>query len=153
MFTQTLLLVSLVIFWYMLALFIVALIRRDNSVADVGWGIGFVLAAFATLWWQQPSGLLPVLATVLVSIWAARLSVHIMMRNWGRGEDWRYAQTRALWGQWFVLRSFVQVFLLQGFLLVVVSLPMLWMNTFGGHIGWIALVGALVWLGRKLLRR
>ena len=23
---------------------------------------------------------------------------------------------------------------------------MLWMNTFGGHIGWIALVGALVWL-------
>ncbi|MEK7638505.1 MAG: DUF1295 domain-containing protein, partial [Patescibacteria group bacterium] len=83
MFTQTILLVSLVIFWYMLVLFVTALIRRDNSVADIAWGPGFLLAALATLWWQRPPGLLPVFATVLVAVWAIRLAVHVAMRNWG----------------------------------------------------------------------
>jgi steroid 5-alpha reductase family enzyme len=34
---------------------------------------------------------------------------------------------------------------LQGLLLLVVSLPVLCVNTFGGAISWLALVGALVW--------
>lgn len=146
MFTQTLLLVSLVIFWYMLILFVVALVRRDNSVADVAWGPGILLATLAALWWQHPSGLLPVLTTVMVSVWALRLAAHILMRNWGRGEDWRYARWREQWGEWFVPRTFIQVFLQQGLLLIVVALPVLWINTFGGRVGWLAFFGALVWL-------
>lgn len=140
------LLVSLVIFWYMLLLFITALIRRDNSIIDIAWGPGFVLAALATLWWQQPPGLLPVLATVLVAVWGIRLAVHIALRNWGRPEDWRYAKWRSEWGQWSVPRALVQVFLLQGFLLILISLPLLWINTFGGSVGWLAVFGAIVWL-------
>lgn len=146
MFSSTLVLVALVIFWYMLALFCTALTRRDNSIVDVAWGPGFLLAALATLWWHSPGGYLPLVATVLVAVWALRLSVHILLRNWGRGEDWRYAAWRKQWGVWFVPRTFVQVFLLQGFLLIVVSLPVLWMNTFGGSLNWLVLVGALVWL-------
>jgi steroid 5-alpha reductase family enzyme len=146
MFTQTLLLVSLVIFWFELALFVLAMVRQDNSIADIAWGPGLVAAGLVTLWWQQPGGLLPVLATALVAMWAARLAVHVAMRNWGRREDRRYATWRRDWGHWFVLRTFVQVFLLQGFLLIVVSLPLLWMNTFGGSVGWLAVLGTLVWL-------
>jgi steroid 5-alpha reductase family enzyme len=146
MFTQTLVLVSLVIFWYMIALFIIALIRGDTSIADIAWGPGFLLAALVTLWWQQPHGLLPVLTTVLVAVWAVRLAVHVAMRNWGRQEDRRYAKWRRQWGEWFVPRTFVQVFLLQGILLVVVALPALWVNSFGGSVGWVAALGALVWL-------
>ena len=146
MFTQTILLVSLVIFWYMFVLFITALIRRDNSVADIAWGPGFLLAALAPLWWHRPIGLLPVLATVLVAVWAMRLAVHVAMRNWGKQEDWRYAGWRRDWGQWFVPRTFLQVFLLQGFLLIIVALPVLWINTFGGGITWLAVLGAFVWL-------
>lgn len=146
MFTQTILLVALVIFWYMLLLFVTALIRRDNSIADIAWGPGFLLAVLAALWWQRPSGLLPVLVTVLVAVWAIRLAVHVAMRNWGRQEDWRYAKWRHDWGEWFVPRTFLQVFLLQGFLLIIVALPVLWINTFGGRIGWLAVLGALVWL-------
>jgi steroid 5-alpha reductase family enzyme len=81
-----------------------------------------------------------------VGIWAMRLGVHIYLRNWGRGEDWRYAQWRAKWGHWWPLRSYLQVFLLQGLFMLVVALPMLSVNTFGGDIGWLALAGALVWL-------
>lgn len=146
MFSQTILLVSLVIFWYMLVLFLVAIIRRDNSIADIAWGPGFLLSALAALWWSHPEGLLPVLATVLVAVWSIRLAVHVAMRNWGRQEDWRYAKWRRDWGQWFVPRTFLQVFLLQGFLLIIVALPLLWINTFGGVINGLVLVGSLVWL-------
>lgn len=146
MFLTTLVLVALVIYWYMVALFVSALIRRDNSIADIAWGPGFLLAALAAFWWHAPTGYLPMIATVLVAVWAVRLSVHILMRNWGRGEDWRYADWRTKWGRWFVLRSFVQVFLLQGLLLVIVSLPALWVNTFGGAFGWLAAAGVAVWL-------
>jgi steroid 5-alpha reductase family enzyme len=122
-----------------------ALSRRDNSIADVAWGPGFLIAALAVYWWQRPTGYLPLIATVLVAVWAFRLAVHILMRNWGRGEDWRYAEWRARWGRWFVLRSFLQVFVLQGALLIVVCLPVLWINTFGGGLGWLAGIGAFVW--------
>ena len=146
MFTSTIALAVLVVFWYMTALFLTALVRKDNSIADVAWGPGFFLAALAVYWWQSPPGYLPLVALVLVAVWAVRLAVHILLRNWGRGEDWRYAQWRATWGKWFIVRSYLQVFLLQGLLLLVVSLPALWMVTFGGPLGWLAIVGVVVWL-------
>lgn len=146
MFTESILLVALVIFWFMLILFVTALIRRDNSVADIAWGPGILLAVLSVLWWWGPFGLLPVLTTVLIAAWAFRLATHVAMRNWGRQEDWRYAKWRGDWGQWFVPRTFLQVFLLQGFLLIVVALPALWINTYGGVINGLVLVGALLWL-------
>lgn len=145
-FGESLAIAALVVFWYMTGLFLAALARRDNSLADIAWGPGFLLAALAVLWWQRPAGLLPVLATTLVAAWAVRLGVHIWMRNWGRGEDWRYARWRGRWGQWWPLRSYLQVFLLQGVLLLVVCLPALAANTYGGPVGWLAVVGSLLWL-------
>jgi steroid 5-alpha reductase family enzyme len=146
-FVRSLALAGLVVFWYMLALFVIALIRRDNSVADPAWGPGFLLATLAVLWYWEPAGLRPTLITVLVAVWALRLSLHVLLRNWGKGEDWRYARWRLVWGHWWVLRSFLQVFVLQGVLLLIVALPALWVNTYGGpRLGWLDAVGAGLWL-------
>jgi len=146
MFSSTLVLAVLIVFWYMLALYLTALVRRDNSILDIAWGPGFLIIALATLWWHEPDGILPLIATVLVAVWALRLAVHILMRNWGRAEDWRYAELRRSQGRWWVLRIFVSVFLSQGLLIILISLPVLWMNTFGGGTGWLIWLGALVWL-------
>lgn len=146
MFSSTLIVASLVMLWYMLAFFVVAQAKRNNSIVDIAWGPGALLVALAALWWQRPSGMLPLLSTALVALWAVRLSVHIALRNWGRGEDWRYAAWRGAWGQWFVLRSFFSVFVLQGVLLLIVAVPVLWMNTFGGSVSWLVVVGAGVWV-------
>lgn len=147
-FSQTLALGALVAFWYMLALFVVALVRRDNSVVDVGWGVGFLLLALATFWWYEPYGWRPVIVLVMVAVWGLRLSLHILMRNWGRAEDWRYAVLRQRWGAWWALRSFLQVFLLQGALMLAVALPMLWTITFFStrSLGWLDGVGVALWL-------
>jgi steroid 5-alpha reductase family enzyme len=76
-----------------------------------------------------------------------RLAAHIAGRNRKRGEDPRYAAWRKTWGKWFVPRSYLQVFLLQGIFLLVVSSPVLFVNTVsGGGLGVPDFAGAGVWL-------
>jgi steroid 5-alpha reductase family enzyme len=47
------------------------------------------------------------------------------MRNKDKEEEWRYKKWRKDWGKWWVIRSYLQVFMLQGFLLLIISLPVL----------------------------
>jgi steroid 5-alpha reductase family enzyme len=115
---------------YMTAWFAVALIKKDNSVADVAWGLGFVLVAVSTFLFRRTSFFLPTLVTSLVAVWGLRLSLHIFRRNREKGEDPRYAEWRRKWGRAFVWRSYLQVFLLQGFFLLVIASPVVLINTF-----------------------
>jgi steroid 5-alpha reductase family enzyme len=135
---------------YMTAWYIIALVKKDNSLADIAWGLGFVLVAvFAFL--RRESFFLPFLVTSLVVVWGLRLSLHILLRNRKRGEDPRYAEWRRKWGRSFVWRSYLQVFLLQGFFLLVISAPVILVNTFrwsappGNHGAGVFQAGLLVW--------
>jgi steroid 5-alpha reductase family enzyme len=132
---------------YMTVWFVIALIKKDNSVADLAWGLGFVLvAAFTFL--RRGSLFLPLLVTSLVAVWGLRLSLHILFRNRKRGEDPRYAEWRRKWGRSFVWRSYLQVFILQGFFLLVISSPVVLVNsdrTYPYEHDWLDLAGLLVW--------
>lgn len=112
---------ALLIFCYMAAWFLVAQLKRDNSLADVAWGLGFVLVA----WWMYRFYHLPALLFGMVALWGLRLSGHIFRRNMKTGEDWRYRKWREEWGGWAVVRSFFQVFLLQGLFMWCISLPLM----------------------------
>jgi len=136
---------------YMTVWFVVALIKKDNSVADIAWGLGFVLIAAFTFLRGGDWAARPVLATALVFIWGLRLAVHILLRNRKRGEDPRYAEWRRKWGRWFVLRSYVQVFLLQGLFLLLISYSVILINTSVGAgsarpLGLLDLAGTAVWM-------
>ena len=98
---------------------------RDASVADVCWGLGFVLLAW--LYGFLSSALTPRswLVAGLITLWGVRLSAHIFRRNHGKGEDPRYRAMRASHGQAFWWRSLFTVFWLQGALLWFVALPLL----------------------------
>jgi steroid 5-alpha reductase family enzyme len=113
---------------YMTAWFVVALIKKDNSVADIAWGLGFVLVAAITFP-RRGFPFTPLLVTALVVVWGARLAVHILVRNRKRGEDPRYAEWRRNWGRSFLWRSYLQVFLLQGLFLLVISSPVILVNS------------------------
>jgi steroid 5-alpha reductase family enzyme len=81
-------------FLYMLFLFLLALIKKDNSIVDIGWGFGFILV-WAVTFILEPGGTArQILAGGLVMIWASRLMVRFYARNKGHGEDFRYAQWR-----------------------------------------------------------
>jgi len=135
---------------YMTVWFVVALIRKDNSVADIAWGLGFVLVAGVTLARGAGPSARSVLASSFVFIWGMRLAVHILLRNRKRGEDPRYAAWRAKWGRWFVVRSYLQVFLLQGLFLLVISYSVILINiSVSGSprpLGFLDLAGTVVWV-------
>jgi steroid 5-alpha reductase family enzyme len=132
---------------YMTAWFVVALLKKDNSVADIAWGLGFVLVALVTLLGRSTFSGRQVLVSGMVLVWGLRLAFHILSRNRKRGEDPRYAAWRANWGRWFVLRSFLQVFLLQGLFLLVIGSPVIRVNSSTqAPLGPFDLAGTLVWM-------
>ncbi len=139
------------LFVYMCFVFVLALTKKDNGVADVAYGWGFVVIALYTLI-VGDYGFAGILATILAIIWAARLSIRIYLRNEGKPEDYRYASMREKWmkkGKWnFLLNSFLQVFMLQGLIIFIVSLPVSLLNIYGDGLGFslLGLLGLIVWL-------
>lgn len=131
---------------YMGCWFMLAIIKKRNDVADVAWGLGFLLIAVLT-WYSGGSELdRSALATMLVAVWALRLSIHIYLRNRHKTEDKRYEAWRKEWGNSFYIRTFLQVFMLQGGLMLLVVSPVVIINTFyGSPFNWLDIVGVCVW--------
>lgn len=99
--------------------------KRDASIIDIFWGLGFVLAAWSYFWISEASTARKYLVIALVTLWGLRLSVYILWRNWGKGEDYRYQAMRAKDPRGFPLRSLYTVFWLQAILLWTISMPLL----------------------------
>jgi steroid 5-alpha reductase family enzyme len=131
----------------MTLLFLLAVIFSDNSIADIAWGPGFILTAIVVMSYNAANGPGNILVTSLVAIWGLRLGIRIFRRNAGRGEDWRYRKWRREWGRYFYLRSFLQVFMLQGAILLVNAAPVIIVNTAPAERpGVLAWIGAAVWI-------
>jgi steroid 5-alpha reductase family enzyme len=132
---------------YMTLCFLISLIKKRNDVADVAWGLGFVLLAWASFFLSARPGTPAVVAGILVSIWGLRLAWHIHVRHRGKPEDFRYLAWRREWGKWFYVRSYAQVYMLQGALLFLVALPVLVLNRSPGPaFGFLNGIGCCVWL-------
>ncbi|HSQ35839.1 MAG TPA: DUF1295 domain-containing protein [Candidatus Binatia bacterium] len=132
---------------YMTLVFILALVKKNNGIVDIAWGLGFILVATA-VFALFGSGLpRQWLALALVWIWGGRLALHIFRRNRGREEDFRYAAWRRQWGPYFVIRSFGQIFMLQGVLLLLVITPVLLIvGQEQPPLNLLDLLGVIVWL-------
>jgi len=141
------LIVALILFVYMSLWFVFSLVKKRNDVADVAWGLGFILLAWVSFFLGQAQGVRGLLVGILVSVWGIRLAWYIHTRNRGRTEDYRYAKWREEWGKWFYLRSYAQVYLLQGILLFLIIFPVLLINRDTGEgLYYLDFVGIAVWL-------
>ncbi|MBP6731190.1 MAG: DUF1295 domain-containing protein, partial [Chitinophagales bacterium] len=69
------------------------------------------------------------LVSYLVILWGLRLAIYLGIRNIGQPEDFRYANWRKEWGSNFVWRSFLQVFMLQGLVMFINTLPIVVVNS------------------------
>jgi len=138
---------GLVILVYATMLFIIAQVRKDNSIADIAWGPGHLIAAFVAGLVGPGWSAMKIVVTLLVAVWAIRLGVRIGRRNHGKPEDFRYAQWRKDWGKWFVVRSILQIFFLQGFLMLVVVSPVIMLNGLDGiTFSMLAAIGIVIWI-------
>jgi steroid 5-alpha reductase family enzyme len=85
------LIVGLVILSIMILLWLVSLALRNSSIVDIFWGTGFVITVWVAFLLTSDGFLLrKLLLSLLVTIWGLRLSIHILKRNWGKPEDFRY---------------------------------------------------------------
>jgi steroid 5-alpha reductase family enzyme len=128
-------------------LWLVSLRTDDVGVVDIAWGPGFALAAWIEWLWASPGHPSATWLLFAVSLWAARLGVHLFLRHrMSEREDARYAAMRATDGPGFRWRSLGKVFLLQAVILWMLALPihlaMLAPRVEGP--GLLALIGALL---------
>ena len=142
------LITGLAILGFMSLLWLVSLALRNSSIVDIFWGAGFVFSGwiyYALTPDGSPSRKL--LLMILVTIWGLRLSFYILYRNWGKPEDFRYQKWREETGQSWWWRSFFKVFLLQGFFMWVISIPLLAAQypTLPSALGFLDYLGAAVW--------
>jgi steroid 5-alpha reductase family enzyme len=143
---QTLLHTSLLILGYLTLWFIVSLIKKRNDVADIAWGLGFIVISLF-LFLTQPLFPISALIYTLVTLWGGRLAMHIALRSKGKTEDFRYKKWREEWREYFLIRSYLQVYVLQGFFMLLIALPIIiagiappqYFNTF-------TVVGGVIWL-------
>ena len=107
---------------------------RNVSFVDSLWSLFFLIAAIVYTLAASDLGLRGLLVLGLVAIWALRLSIYITARNWGKPEDSRYQKIRK-GNEPFWIKSLYIVFILQGLLAWIVSLPLLVAITHPAPIG------------------
>ncbi|KKU88728.1 MAG: hypothetical protein UY18_C0009G0015 [Microgenomates group bacterium GW2011_GWF2_47_9] len=111
-----------------IATYLLAVLKRDNSIVDSIWGLGFILASMVSLSYSD-FGPRNLLVFLLISLWGARLSIHISARTKESQEDFRYKRWREEWGNYWVIRSFIEIYLFQWFTLQLVAIPIFLLNT------------------------
>jgi steroid 5-alpha reductase family enzyme len=132
---------------YMTLVFVIAVAKKNNAIVDTAWGLGFILLALFNLFYRPGITARQMLVTLLIVLWGLRLAHYLYCRNKNRPEDFRYAKWRQEWGKSWVLRSYLQVFILQGVIMLVIALPLFILHRDdGGQLGVLEVLGGLVWL-------
>jgi steroid 5-alpha reductase family enzyme len=136
----------LVILGYVTMWFLLSVLVKRNDIADVAWGVGIALVGAVGILLAPDDTHRLTIMSALVTIWGLRLSHHIYKRILShRDEDYRYAVWRKEWKH-FYTRSYAQVYLLQGFLMVVVGYALIHVSAMPNTpLNWLDGVALFVW--------
>ena len=132
----------------MAMLWFISVLLKNASIVDPFWGVTFVISGWY-FYTQTPDGeqARKLLIVILVTIWGLRLSLYLLWRNWGKGEDFRYQAFRQRYGPeryWWI--SFFQTFLLQGILAWIISAPLLGAQFRGGPMNVLDYLAIVIWI-------
>jgi steroid 5-alpha reductase family enzyme len=135
---------------YVVAVWLLSLPLRDVSIVDPAWGVGFVIVAWIAFALGDGCRNRRLILAGLVTIWGLRLGGYLLLRKLrAPGEDPRYTEMRdriEARGARFWIVSLATVFLLQGALIWIVSLPVQAAAPQPDRLGVLDALGALAWL-------
>lgn len=106
-------------------LWMVYFFRRNSGIVDIGWAIGFSLAVWCYFFLGDGAFNRRLVIAFMVTVWSFRLTYYLLGRFVRQDEDPRYQEIRAAWGPQNVDFKFLLMFLFQGLLVVLLSLPFL----------------------------
>lgn len=144
--SEILLLSAKIIFVFMNVMFVIAQIKKDNSIVDIGWGLGFLSVTIGLVIATGFRSVVQLSFLAMIALWSLRLAGYIFKRNRGTGEDYRYAAWRKEWGRNVVWRAYLQVFMLQGFIMWIILSPA-YALFYGQHteLGIQHILGIILW--------
>jgi steroid 5-alpha reductase family enzyme len=118
------------------------------GVIDIAWGLGFVIIGFTSLLIFENFHLTSWLVFAMVNAWGLRLAIFLFKRNHGKAEDWRYAKFRNEWAPYSTLNAYFKIFVFQGLLMFLISLPQIvfWSSKQTIHFNVFTLLGFLLWV-------
>lgn len=103
--------------------YVIGLIKNDYSVIDIFWPLGFLLLV---LFLDIKAGCTnQQLVKFFVTFWALRLSPYLLYRIIKKGPDLRYKELQLAWGKSHRVHAFFKVFMLQGFLMFLIAMPII----------------------------
>jgi steroid 5-alpha reductase family enzyme len=150
MFIQNYICAAMTVGCLMLVCWLVSIKRKDVSLIDRIWGLGFVLVAWVLSLEHGLTSLGGHSLTMLaaVSIWGLRLSWHLNLRNWGQGEDLRYQKIRKKYGAKFWWQSLFLIFGVQAIAMLIVCLPIVFVMSSGHQlaINWLTFCASFLFL-------
>ncbi len=145
--TEILFQVGKFIWTYMSFWFLISLIFKKGDVADIAWGIGFPLIGLYLYFFHSENSISLIILIFLTLLWGTRLALHIFSRNRGKKEDFRYKKWREDWGDFYVIRSYLQIFILQGFFMFLISLPFVFSTEDrSSNLSILSILGIVIWI-------
>lgn len=145
-----LLLSACVILIAVTVVWLLALHLKDNSIMDIWYGPICAIATLVLILTSSSPHPVAFLFLMLLLVWSLRLAIRIARKNIGKGEDVRYRVWRELWMQkgyrYFMVRSYLQVFVLQGAVIYAVLMPVILIVGAGGATyPLVVLAGVALW--------
>ncbi|MER5890358.1 DUF1295 domain-containing protein [Streptomyces sp. NPDC001941] len=131
----------------MLATFAVGVARGRHRYVDITWGLAFTAVAWTSYGLSASHGDdgRRLLAAALTTVWGVRLAAHIARRGRGHDEDPRYERMLSRAPGSRALYALRKVYLLQGALAWVISLPVQAACYLDVPLGPLAYAGAVLW--------
>jgi steroid 5-alpha reductase family enzyme len=147
---QNLWVTAIVLLGCVVSLWLLSIRLRDASIIDIFWGPAFGVVAVVGYLLGRNQGIeaRQALVTVLTVAWAARLGIYLYWRNHGKGEDPRYTSAfRNRYTTNLHWHTLTKVFLLQGLLVWLISIPVQLAQYLvqPPGLGPMALLGAVLW--------
>ncbi len=137
---------ALAILFLMVAVWLISIPLRNAGIVDIAWGIGFAMVAWISATTGDGNSTRSDLVVAMVAVWGVRLAINQWWRDRGGVEHSRYSNMRRQLGDRFTVRSLLTVFLFQGFLIWIVSLPVqLAMVAESPEVGAIGVAGVVLW--------
>lgn len=109
----------------MVTLWCIYYVRRNAGIVDIGWAAGFLIVMVIYFLLGNGDWLKSTILLLMVGIWSGRLC-YMLCRRYVEGiEDPRYRDIRDKWGDHNSDFKFLILFVFQGVLIVILSIPFL----------------------------
>lgn len=146
-FLTSLSIVGITVLVYMTFFYLLSMLIKRTDIVDIAWGLGFIVVSITMILLTPEVTTEALIITGLVLLWGIRLAIHIFLRNKDKKEDYRYQNFKERWGKNFWWKSYLNIFLLQGFLMILISIPIIYRFTFPtASIDTLDYVGIAIWI-------